>query len=107
MWSYLLLQKWNIHVTLGFKRLQRTSAEARFFILKGILLIKLLPLTIASLYALQPQSELLIPRIKFILDRLTVAQLVKKHFAFYETRKVIPVFTIARHWFLFSSKLIQ
>jgi hypothetical protein len=62
-----------------------------------------------GLHALLPQSEWLTdsPWNRFILDRLTVAQLVKKLCTFYETRNVITVFTTARHWSLFSTKLIH
>jgi hypothetical protein len=44
---------------------------------------------------------------KQLSEKQTVALLVKKHLAFYETRKFITVFTKTRHWSLFWSWLIQ
>jgi hypothetical protein len=46
------------------------------------------------------REKSLIPWSRIFLEKLTVAQLIKKFPTFYETRKFIIVFTRARHWSL-------
>jgi len=41
-----------------------------------------------------------IPWSKILLKKLTPHHLVKKFSAFYETSRLIAVFTTVRHWFL-------
>jgi hypothetical protein len=54
-----------------------------------------------------PRLPNLTKRSKFILGKLTVAQLVNKFPAFYGTRRFITVFTTARHWSLSWARWIQ
>jgi len=49
------------------------------------------PSSITYMYLLSP----------YVLQKLLVAQLVKKFPSFYETRRFITVFTRARHWSLY------
>jgi hypothetical protein len=42
----------------------------------------------------------LTPMTTVLLEKLIVAQLVRKFHVFYGTRRFITVFTIARHWTL-------
>ena len=50
---------------------------------------------------------LLTPWSRFLLEKLTVSQLVKKFPAFHGTRRFITAFTRARHLFLFWDRSIQ
>jgi len=44
---------------------------------------------------------------RVVLEKLKVLQLIKKFPTFYGTRRFINVFTRARHWLLFRTRLIQ